>query len=175
MLPFILAGGAAASLFAIFKPQCSRCNSRFTSNEKCFVCGGEVCGDCGTNTKGETHCGSLVLQEGRYCKTHSKDIEAKVNSFKAEIDAKEKSRKAEIDAARKVITYSKNFKGKTESPKLSKFIETNFHDKKEDAELELQILAVREGCLIVQNVEFLRDTRSLGYYTYAVWKATGVI
>ena len=164
MLPFILAGGAVVSVFAYFKPKCSRCNSRLTSNEKCFVCGGEVCGDCGTDVKAEIYYGWPILQKGRYCKTHSKDIEAKANSLKAE-----------IDVARKVTTYSKNFKGKTESPKLSKVIETDFHAEKEVAELELQMLAAKEGCMFVLNVEFLKDTQSSGNYTYAVWKAKGVI
>jgi hypothetical protein len=164
MLPFILAGGAAASLFAYFKPRCSICKSLFTSNQKCFVCEKEVCGDCGSDIKGDVYFGWPILQKGRCCKTHDKDIEAKVASLKAE-----------IDIARKVTTYSKNFKGKTESPKLSKVIETNFHADKDVAELELQMLAAKEGCLLVLNVEFLKDTQSSSNYTYAVWKAKGVI
>jgi hypothetical protein len=163
MLPFILAGGAA-SVIAYFKPKCSRCKSRLTSNEKCFVCGGEVCGDCGTDVKGDVYYGWPILQKGRCCKTHNKDIEAKVTSLKAE-----------IDVARQVTTYSKNFKGKTESPKLSKNIETSFHADKEVAELELQMLAAKEGCMFVLNVEFFKDTQSSGNYVYAVWKGKGVI
>lgn len=164
MHPFILVGGAVVSVIAYLKPQCSRCKSRLTLNEKCFVCGEEICGDCGTNTHGESYYGWPVLKRGRYCNAHGKDIEAKVNSLKAE-----------IDTARKVTTYSKNFKGKTESPKLSKVIETNFHADKEVAELELQMLAAKEGCMFVLNVEFLKDTQSSGNYTHAVWKAKGVI
>jgi hypothetical protein len=162
MLPFILAGGAG--VIAYFKPKCSRCDSRLTLNEKCFVCGGEVCGDCGTDVKGDVYYGWPILKKGRYCKTHNKDIEAKVNSLKAE-----------IDIARKVTTYSKNFKGKTESPKLSKNIETNVHADKEVAELELQMLAAKEGCMFILNVEFVKDKKFSGNYTYAVWKAKGVI
>lgn len=73
------------------------------------------------------------------------------------------------------MVYSKNFKGKTEPSKLSKVIETNFHEDKDIAELELKMLAAEEGCVVILGVEFLRDTRMSGNYTYAVWQAKGVI
>lgn len=169
MLPFILAGGAVVgavvSAFAIFKPKCEVCKSPLTINKECYACGVKICGSCGTDTSNELYFGFPVLKSGRrYCKAHSKNIETEVNSLKAE-----------IDAARQVKIYSKNFQGKTESPKLSKVIETNFHDNKDVAELELQMLAVKEGCVVVQKVEFIRDTESSGNYKKAIWKAKGII
>jgi hypothetical protein len=169
MLPIIV--GVVIAIVAYIKPQCICCESRFTINEKCIICDEEVCSGCGMDTEGNFYHEVQVLPKGRFCKHHSKEVESNIISRKVEIDTE----RALIEKARDVTIYSKNYKGKTGVPKLSKVIETDFHDNKDFAELKLKMMAAKEGCVVVQNVDFIKDTESSGNFTYAVWKAKGVI
>lgn len=147
MLPFVVGGGILFGAVAIFKQKCSICDSYFTLNEPCFICGSEVCNDCGRNLGGM----------GRCCETKHGNIDAV------------------LSCVRKVRIYSINYKGRVASPRLSRLIETAYYRNKDDAEQALKFITVINGSDLVQSVTFNKDTGSNGNYKFSIWKGTGVI
>lgn len=164
MIPLILTLGGAALIAAGLKKQCSRCQSYLTLNEKCLSCQQEVCGECGVDVPALSYKGWPLLPEGRCCKVHNAEINAKIDQMKRGLDNEEK-----------VKTWSKNFKGKTPSPRLRKMIETSFHANRDDAERELRIKAAISDCYEVTELAFEQRAASYGNYDYSEWKATGLV
>ena len=149
MIPFIVGGGVVigGALIAIFKEKCSICDSYLTLNERCFCCGNEVCGECGTETD----------SFGRICTDEHGDIHKALDKYK------------------KIKTYSSNFKGKMPKLKLSEEIKTAFYRKKEDAEDALKFLAALKGASTIQNVSFTKETGQEGNFKFSVWSFNGLI
>lgn len=166
MLPLIIAGGAVLGgvAFLGIKEKCSKCDSLWTMNETCLICGQNVCGDCGVDTPKIIYKDWPISPKGRCCKVHQDDFNQSTAKYKSAIDASES-----------VEIISKNFKGKVPAPSRNKSIETQFHTDKDDAERELKILAAFNSAFQVQQVEYSKEKRHDGNYTYTVWKASGLI
>jgi hypothetical protein len=147
MLPFVIGGGVLVGAVALFKKKCSVCDSYLTLNEPCFICGGEVCGDCGKN----------LDDLGRCCKRKHGKIDSALSNES------------------NVKVYSKNYKGKIAAPRHSRSVETAYYRKKEDAERALRFITAINGGEVVQGVEFVRGTGEDGNYKFAIFKGTGVI
>lgn len=149
MLPFIIGGGVilGAGFIAAIKEKCSVCDSYFTINENCFLCGKYVCGGCGTT----------IELLGRICAQKHGDI------HKA------------IQESSTVKVYSENYKGKVPLPKFSKKIETGYYRNKDDAEKALKFIAAISGAKLVQGVHQSREIGQDGNYKFSIWAYSGTI
>lgn len=167
MLPLLIAIGApviGAAAFLGLKTRCAACESVFTWNYSCLVCGKDVCGDCGIEIPKIEHDGWPVSPKGRVCKIHLDELEKQIEKLKSA-----------IDLSVNVEVFSKNFRGKAPPAKLKQLIETQFHADRDDAERELRIRAAHLGALVVRDVDFLREKKQDGNYVYSVWKASGTV
>ena len=167
MLPLIIVAGGAVLGTAAFlglKQRCTKCESLFTLNENCLVCGKDVCGDCGKDKERVEYKDWPVSPKGRVCKDHEDAHHKTVQELKAAIDKSET-----------VTLYSVNFKGKTPHPKFNIRIETQFHSDRDDAERELKILAATKGADAAVSANFERNTQENGNYKYSVWKGTAIV
>lgn len=167
MLPLIiLAGGAAIGTAAYFgiKTRCKSCESIFTLNKNCLVCGTDVCGECGIETTKIDYKNWPVAPSGRVCKVHEEIFQRQAQEMRVAIDESER-----------VILYSKNFKGTTPAPLLNIQIETQAHTDRDDAEREIKILAALKGASSAIEVGFQRETQQDGNYKYSTWKYSAVV
>jgi hypothetical protein len=173
MIPYLIGGAVVAvgTLLAKNKSKCSVCDSRLTLNEDCLFDGKPVCSSCGQDRQKVVYKDNRLSLAGRCCNEHIKAHDEELAQKMAAID-KEIWTRAE---AAKVITYSKNFQGKVEAPKLGKRIETAIYADKEEAELQLKILTLSEGCLLVQQVEFHKGKDDSTSYIRSTWRASGII
>jgi len=171
MIPIILGGAAAVSVFKIFKPKCIKCGSQFTLNKKCGVCNELVCGKCGAYFEEITYKDRLLQKKVRCCEEHVAQMNDKIATGKILID---KRIRAEEQSAL-VKTYVKNYDGHIEPASLGKTIRTEYFNDQEAAKNELKVLAAMDECFIVQGIVFNYQSQSDGNYKYKVWSATGVI
>lgn len=150
MVPLIVGGvviaAAAASAFRAFKVKCRICDSRWTSNQSCLVCGCQVCSGCGRQ----------IETLGRCCPIHGNIDRA-------------------LHDAETVEVFSKNYRGKTPEPQFSETLKTASYESRDHAEHALRFLAALRGCQVVQDVHELRGTEKSDNYIHSVWTFTGVI
>lgn len=163
----IFAGGAvlfSGITFLGFKKKCSVCNSLWTINKPCISCGTIICGSCGHNQPEVLYKNFLITPSVRLCKEHKKAYEDNIRTFKRGIDTETQ-----------VVIYSINYKGKKPELKFKKKIFTREYRNKDDAERELRIIAAKNSCFVILDVEFSKTTMNDGNYIYSVWKASGTI
>ena len=177
MLPIII--GLAAIVTYAVKPKCSVCKSKFTSNVACMFCGKEVCESCSKQLPEITHKGIFVAPAGRSCKQHiisdSNPTDASGNNGYTQRLLLVVRMMLAIDASSAVQVYSKNYKGKVDSPRLNKAIATEWFNNKEDAEQRLRVLAAWDYCTLVQQVDYQCRTEASGNFKYKTWQASGLI
>jgi predicted amidophosphoribosyltransferase len=163
MLPAILLAGTVAALYAA-KPRCSVCQSRFTLNQECMVCGKNVCGDCGFDVEAVDEDGWPVSAKGRVCIAHKQQH---MDETAIMVEAVKRSAGVE--------TFSKNYSGPVPAPKLGKILQTPQYRERDHAARHLKIMAALEDCATLTNIEYQRDTGHQGNYSFTVWKASGLV
>lgn len=171
---------------------CSVCESAFTINKPCLHCGQPVCGSCGVEMTSTGYEELGVPTEGRVCQNHQEPwkngLRNKLNEFRRQRQAvaEEEARRKEMEERHQarvrqvepqvgqVELFSARYKGDVRV-RLNKHVETNVHDSLDDAEHELKILALLEGCYTVADVQQERGSRLDGSYTRATFKLRGRI
>jgi hypothetical protein len=181
---------ALAAFFWHKKSSCTQCKSKFTSNDECVICHGEVCSSCGKDYAPVIYKGAEIFAGGRCCDVHKPNLEAMLIKAHLEQDMElehqaELRRKSEELARRRevalgkigmVVTYSTNYESSKKKPvRLNKTIKTPYFENQDDARRELKVMAAMEDCYVVQDVKFNFETAENYRYTYHKWSFSGVI
>lgn len=184
----IIAGVSLLGLIWNKKPSCTQCKSKFTSNNECVICHGEVCGSCGEDYDPVIYKGSEIFAGGRCCDVHKPNLDAMLIEAHLkqdlELDRQTEVRRKSEELARRrevalgkigmVHSHSPGYKG---SPRvrLNKTIKTPYFRDKDEAERELLVMAVLEDCYVVKNVkEHFEGAKDFNYH-YKLWSFSGVI
>lgn len=177
---------------------CAVCGSKYDFNPfvtivRCTVDRSPVCSRCGTDHAQISHEGVQILSAGRCCKAHTNTLNQFIDAEKRKISKRhaeeviaaataDKNRRAaeyrlqelRIQAA-SVLMVSQNYKGIVPEPKLNKHIESEWHYDKNEAEIELKMLARDHGCTTIRDVSWDKDNDSGYRYVQSVWKCSGTI
>ncbi|MFZ3126382.1 MAG: hypothetical protein WA136_00070 [Rhodoferax sp.] len=182
MLPFVLAA-AIGGIVWTKKSKCVQCDSKFTLNQECTVCGHLVCGGCGTNFEPYTYRGAVLQSAARCCEAHIPQMEKRISAAKTKIDQEIEQREAD-DQRRKNAEarihlvddpYPKSYRGPMKPLRLNKAIQTDYHANKDDAVYELKLKAAMADCYVIQRMEFHPRTERIDNYRFSTWSASGVI
>jgi hypothetical protein len=168
---------------AFFNGKCCRCASRFSLNRKCVQCGQGVCSDCSTEVSQLACLGYHVAFGGRCCDAclearaaHVAQQEKAANEAHQRVLVQEAEERRLVEATKAVIQYSKNYKGKTDRPRLGMSIDVAHVTDPESARIALSRVAAEHACSIVVDVEIFKDgVLEEGNFKQATWGGRGTI
>lgn len=157
---------------------CRKTLGIFTISKTCCKCGAKVCGECAKKIDGYKYEDELLYlsklseldssklsfwsKSAYFCKSCSNSILPSVYKIAA-------------CKGGGVRTYSVNYQGDVPSSQNARCYQTEYYKDRDNAFLELKVVAEYLGATSVVDVELLRDVAEDGNYKFSVWAAKGSI